>query len=197
MPLAFATTITPCFRVFIVQHFLSMATSQDPPAYSAIGKDAVGAERQGNPSAYTLLLSDQRCPSASVQSPQRPTYNYRLGGTTRPNVLPDFNHDENDSEEHRGAPWSPMLQLLTTTLLRTGFLIQLCVMVAGLVVYYGRGGTGSFTFDLFSAPEHLRGDTVYNQVIIALQGCALVGVLNIAGFQVYLSDNSKYVTFSV
>lgn len=120
--------------------------------------------------------------------PLRPYYGGEYQDTAK---YLGYNGDDEELTENRGAPWSPILSLFTGALLRTGFVIQLAVMLSGLIIYYSRGGSGIFTFDLFSTPERLRGDTVYNQAVIALQAVALIGVLNIAGFQIYLSDNSK------
>lgn len=98
-----------------------------------------------------------------------------------------------DQPSTRGEAWSDLLACLTSPLLRLGLLIQLLVMVFGFALYYGHGGVGVFTFDLFSTPEKLRISEGYSAILIVLEVFFLLGCLCISSFQIYIADNSKCV----
>lgn len=91
----------------------------------------------------------------------------------------------------RGEAWSDLLACLTSPLLRLGLLTQLLVMIFGFSLYYGHGGVGVFTFDLFSTPEKLRTSQGYSAILIVLEFFFLLGCMCISSFQIYIADNSK------
>lgn len=101
---------------------------------------------------------------------------------------------ESEEEEvtvTRGEAWSDLLSCLTSPLLRIGFLLQLLVLIFGYALYYGHGGTGVFTFDIFSTPEKLRTSEAYSTIMIVLESIFLVGCICISSFQIYITDDSK------
>ncbi|XP_053991635.1 uncharacterized protein LOC128883378 [Hylaeus volcanicus] len=107
---------------------------------------------------------------------------------------PHYTHDPVVLEEDnstRGEAWSDLLSCLTSPLLRLGLLIQLLVLIFGFALYYGHGGTGVFTFDLFNTPEKLRTSQGYSAILIVLQFFFLLGCMCISSFQIYVADNSK------
>lgn len=99
--------------------------------------------------------------------------------------------EEIEEPSTRGEAWSDLLTCLTSPLLRLGFLIQLLVLVFGFALYYGHGGRGVFTFDLFSTPEDLRTSEGYSMIMILLESAFLVGCFCVSSFQIYIADNSK------
>lgn len=113
---------------------------------------------------------------------------------------PSYAHQQYDEEADimldeqpstRGEAWSDLLACLTSPLLRLGLLIQLLVMIFGFALYYGHGGVGVFTFDLFSTPEKLRTSEGYSAILIVLEVFYLLGCMCISSFQIYVADNSK------
>lgn len=99
--------------------------------------------------------------------------------------------EEPELPSTRGAAWSDLLACLTSPLLRIGFVIQLMVLVFGFALYYGHGGHGVFTFDLYSTPEHVRTSDGYSMILILLESVFLVGCICVSSFQIYVADNSK------
>lgn len=101
--------------------------------------------------------------------------------------------DIEEPESQRGDVWSSVLSFFTCALLRFGFLVKLFVIIAGFVWYNTTGEYGLFTFDLFSVPAALRNKPSYTGGMIVLEGIFLLASLSLIGFQIFLSDNSKYV----
>lgn len=114
-----------------------------------------------------------------------------LGPMLEPGYTQEFDNESEDNFTTRGEAWSDLLSCLTSPLLRLGFLLQLLVLIFGFALYYGHGGTGVFTFDLFSTPEQLRTSEAYSTIMILLETIFLVGCVCISTFQIYVADNSK------
>lgn len=107
-----------------------------------------------------------------------------------------FTPVEEEQEEardpDRGESWSGILKFFTSPLLRFGFLSQTVVIVIGFIIYNLKNDRlGVFTFDLFSTPEALRNNPEYTGSMIFLESLFLLGSMSLAGFQIFLSDNSK------
>lgn len=99
--------------------------------------------------------------------------------------------EEPEVSSTRGEAWSDLLTCLTSPALRIGFLTQFTVLAFGFAFFYGNGGHGLFTFDLYSIPEHLRISDKYTLIMILLESAFLCGCICIACFQIYVADNSK------
>ena len=96
-----------------------------------------------------------------------------------------------DKAPARGRAYSDCLSCLVSPLLRLGFLIQLVSLILLMAIYYGHGGTGAVTYDLFNLPEKLRTSESFSLFMIGIQVAFFVGASCILGFQIFAPDSSQ------
>lgn len=91
----------------------------------------------------------------------------------------------------RGGEHSPLVYYLGARLLRSGLLVQLLSLGLQIILYLLFGGNGWFDANLFAAPDALKAATVYVHFSAFLEIAFLLGVVQVAAFQVLIADNSK------
>lgn len=91
----------------------------------------------------------------------------------------------------RGRSYSDLFSCLVAPLLRLGLLIQLVALIMLMAIYYGHGGTGAMTYDLFNLPEKLRTSESFSLFMIGIQAAFFLGASCILGFQVFAPDSSQ------
>jgi len=109
-------------------------------------------------------------------------------------VSPDSNwQDEYALEDYskRGSNFSDLIASLVAPSLRLGLLIKTISLAAMISIYYGQGGTGSFTFDLFNMPEQIRNNGSANLMLIFAQYAYFIGLCGCLCFWSFLSDSAQ------
>ncbi|KAL8450626.1 hypothetical protein Emed_002498 [Eimeria media] len=99
---------------------------------------------------------------------------------------------EYTDESPRGEEHSPLVYYLGARLLRSGLLTQAFALGLQIVIFLLFGGNGWFNANPFAAPDSLKGAAVYVHLSAFLEVAYLLGVVQVAAFQVLIADNSKF-----
>ncbi|KAL8272647.1 hypothetical protein Esti_003435 [Eimeria stiedai] len=99
---------------------------------------------------------------------------------------------EYTDESPRGEEHSPLVYYLGARLLRSGLLTQAFALAMQILIFLVFGGNGWFNANPFAAPDALKGAAVYVHLSAFLEVAFLVGVVQVAAFQVLIADNSKF-----
>ncbi|OEH80185.1 glideosome-associated protein with multiple-membrane spans GAPm2b [Cyclospora cayetanensis] len=95
-------------------------------------------------------------------------------------------------ESPRGEEHSPLVYYLGARLLRSGLLTQVTALSLQILFFLLFGGNGWFNANIFAAPDALKGASVYVHLSAFLEVAFLLGVIQVAAFQVLVADSSKW-----
>ena len=98
---------------------------------------------------------------------------------------------EYTDESPRGEEHSPLVYYLGSRLLRSGLLTQVLVLSLQILFFLLFGGHGWFNGNIFAAPDALKGASIYTTLSAFLDVAFLIGVIQVAAFQVLIADSSK------
>ncbi|KAL8428639.1 hypothetical protein ACSSS7_007112 [Eimeria intestinalis] len=99
---------------------------------------------------------------------------------------------EYTDESPRGEEHSPLVYYLGARLLRSGLITQAFALALQILIFLVFGGKGWFNANPFAAPDVLKGAAVYVHLSAFLEVAFLIGVIQVAAFQVLIADNSKF-----
>lgn len=137
-------------------------------------------------------LTSQYTSRASMKPPSSPE---ELGRQLTRQLTQMMNSTEAavyTDESPRGEQHTPLVYLLGSRLLRSGLMVQTLALAAHLAVYVMLGGGGWPPTNLFNTPEVIRKSQVYLQLSAFLEIMFLIGVVQVAAFQILIADSSKW-----